>query len=550
MKLSEIQPAQKTLKLSELQQAQKDSGGLGQMVGNLAAGAVRGAGSIGATIIAPYDMAKDAFAGKGLSLESNRQRRADMTAGLETLGAQPDSLAFKGGKIATEIAGTLPVGGLIGRGAQAVGAAPKVVAALNSGGFSLGNAPKAVTLGGKVADAALRSSTGGMVGAATAGLIDPEEARDGALLGAAMPGAVKLAGEAGKLIKKGSGGLLSHILGATTGTGADAIKVAYQSGKNGLDDFLKNMRGQSEFDDVVDAAKQGLANMRADRQAAYRSGMADISKDKSVLDFAPIDKAMSSVSGIGKFKGVEIKSKAADTVDELKTIVDQWKSLDPAEYHTPEGLDALKQAIGDVRDSTQLGAPARRAADQLYNSVKGEIVKQAPGYAKVMKDYAQASTTLKEIEQALSAGHKASKDTAIRKLQSLLRNNAQTNYGNRLSLAKQLEEQGGVELMPSIAGQALNSWTPRGMVGAIEKAGLGGAAIFQPQLLAGAPLASPRMVGEAAYALGRGTGAAQRLAAPATRAMQSLRQAGTPGVGADILRTSPLVILANQAGQR
>jgi hypothetical protein len=73
---------------------------------------------------------------------------------------------------------------------------------------------------------------------------------------------------------------------------------------------------------------------------------------------------------------------------------------------------------------------------------------------------------------------------------------------------------------------------------------------FAPAALAVAPMASPRMVGEAAYALGRGTGAAQRLAAPASRAMQSLRQAGTPGVGADILRTSPLVILANQAGQR
>ena len=50
---------------------------------NLVGGAVRGAGSIGATILAPYDMARDALDGKGLSLESNRQRRADMTAGLD-----------------------------------------------------------------------------------------------------------------------------------------------------------------------------------------------------------------------------------------------------------------------------------------------------------------------------------------------------------------------------------------------------------------------------------------------------------------------------------
>ena len=36
---------------------QQDSGGFGQMVGDLAAGAVRGAGSIGATLLAPLDAA-------------------------------------------------------------------------------------------------------------------------------------------------------------------------------------------------------------------------------------------------------------------------------------------------------------------------------------------------------------------------------------------------------------------------------------------------------------------------------------------------------------
>src|SRR6478752_8941342 len=50
---------------------------------NVGSGLVRGAGSIGSTILAPYDIAKDLAAGKGLSLESNRQRRADIDYGLE-----------------------------------------------------------------------------------------------------------------------------------------------------------------------------------------------------------------------------------------------------------------------------------------------------------------------------------------------------------------------------------------------------------------------------------------------------------------------------------
>ena len=72
--------------LTDLQSMQKpaeDRGGVLQGAGNLGAGLVRGAGSIGATLVAPWDMMSDAIAGKGLSLESNRQRRADMDSALE-----------------------------------------------------------------------------------------------------------------------------------------------------------------------------------------------------------------------------------------------------------------------------------------------------------------------------------------------------------------------------------------------------------------------------------------------------------------------------------
>ena len=81
--------------------------------------------------------------------------------------------------------------------------------------------------------------------------------------------------------------------------------------------------------------------------------------------------------------------------------------------------------------------------------------------AFTMKAYSDASDQIMEIERALSLGKKASVDTGMRKLQSLARNNVQTNYGNRLSLARELEDAGGVSLLPSIARQARNSWTPR-----------------------------------------------------------------------------------------
>lgn len=511
--------------------------GLAQGIGNLLAGAVRGAGSIGATIISPYDIAKDALAGKGLSLESNRQRRSEMDLALQDMGAQPESIGYQGGKLAGEIAGTAGVPGVLAKGAQSIGAAPKIVNALASGGFNIGGAPAASVVE-TLANAGLRTAGGAATGAASAGLVNPEDAGTGALIGGAMPAAVKVAGEAGKAIKSAT----ANVLGATTGTSAETVRAAYNAGKNGLTSFADNMRGKAQFDDVVASAKEGLAKMREARGNQYRSGMVDISKDKTILDFAPIDSAMNRVVSIGNYKGVQTNKHASDVVNELNATVSNWKSLDPKEFHTPEGLDALKRAIGDIRDSTQFGTPARRAADAVYNSVKNEITSQAPTYSKVMGDYAEASKTLDEITKTLSLGDKASKDTAIRKLQSLMRNNAQSNYGNRLSVASELEQQGGVSLAPAIAGQAMNTWMPRGMTGAIEKAGMGGAALFNPSVLAAAPLASPRIIGELANAFGRVSGGAGK----AANVVSSLPSQNAKQIIEGAMRVSPVIGLVGQ----
>jgi hypothetical protein len=123
-----------------------------------------------------------------------------------------------------------------------------------------------------------------------------------------------------------------------------------------------------------------------------------------------------------------------------------------------------------------------------------------------MKAYSEATDQIKEIEKALSLGKKASVDTAMRKLQSLMRNNVQTNYGQRLNLARQLEEAGGGQLMPALAGQALSELTPRGLqratslptsLGAFSVGGL-------PAAIAYGAASSPRLVGGAAYGAGVG----------------------------------------------
>jgi hypothetical protein len=96
-------------------------------------------------------------------------------------------------------------------------------------------------------------------------------------------------------------------------------------------------------------------------------------------------------------------------------------------------------------------------------------------------------------------------------LQSLTRNNVQTNYGQRIKLAEELAKKGGQDIMPALSGQALNEWFPRGMIGKGEElAGLV-AAFTHPQALLAAPLASPKIMGATTYGLGKVAGIGEKL---------------------------------------
>jgi len=503
-----------------------------QGVGNLVAGGIRGAGSIGATLLYPIDKAQDLYYGDrnaGVTslvtgkkpLSRNEERRQQMDEGLRSLGADPESLLYKGGKLAGEVAGTAGVGGALANGVRmtaAVGgraipsAVEPVLNAIASSGMSTGGA---VAQGGKEVTKNLitRAAGGAITGGASAGLVEPSQASDGAIVGAVLPPALATVGKVGSTIGKGVRTATKNALGLSTGVGAEPISQAFKAGQSGNQSFLNNLKGDVQLTDVLDEAKSGLQAMNAAKAAEYRSGMIPIKGDKSVLSLDGISKAIDDAGAVATYKG-QVKNESANAaVEKMRAIVDEWKSLDPAQFHTPEGLDALKQKLGGVIESIPFNEKqARLAANKVYNATKSEIESQAPTYAKVMKGYQTASDQISEIERALSLGDRASKDTAMRKLQSLMRNNVQTNYGNRLSLAKTLEGQGGVELMPALSGQALNSWTPRSLSGQIGAGATALSAASNPLTLAALPLQSPRLVGQLAYGAGRLSGVASRSA--------------------------------------
>jgi hypothetical protein len=410
-----------------------------------------------------------------IGLTKDRYKMAHEVFTKDNASYMGPSQAAKAGDVIGQIAGSAPAAALRIPGLAA--RAPGAIRALGNIGQGAMQGGAAAGLTSSASDAPLMQQVG---------------------LGAAMGGAIPAAAAAWKTGKS----VLKGTIGEATGAGSQSLSSAYTAGREGGDAgkaFTDSMRGRVPMEQVVAEAKGALTNLRQQRSKAYKSGMVDISKDATILDFKPVDDALSS--SIKSFKGRDISTKTADVRKEIGDVVAEWRALDPSEYHTPEGFDALKQQIGEIKESLPFG-PARTYADGVYNSLRSTIAKQAPVYDKVMRDYSEASAEIAAIEKELSLGNKVNPNTALRKLQSVLRDNANTSWGKRADYAKVLSDAGAPNLIPSLAGQALGTPIPRGLA-KFADAGLAATAAYtNPMSLMALPAASPRLMGEAAYGLG------------------------------------------------
>jgi hypothetical protein len=315
-----------------------------------------------------------------------------------------------------------------------------------------------------------------------------------------------------KPIANAAGNAIAGVVGELgTHTGIRSIKSAFNAGKTGGvngESFQANMRGNVPMDEVLSAAKQALGNMSDARGSEYAINKVGWAASTKQIPFEPIAKrfydTVQTLKQDGHWKVSESElaplKEAADVLDEF--------ARDPR-MHTPVGFDAMKQRIQSIYPESPKHAQAQRVITATTNSIKSAIVNESPDYAQAMADFAKSKSLQTEIERALSLGDRAASDTAIRKLQSVTRNNANTNYGNRVSLVNKLEDVGGIDLMPALSGQSLSSMAPRG----IGKVGAGltvGASVANPYLLGLLPFQSPRLMGEAAYYTGKGAGALGR----------------------------------------
>ena len=331
-----------------------------------------------------------------------------------------------------------------------------------------------------------------------------------------------------------------EMTGALSGTGGGTVGNLYDASRAGSKEgswFSRGeegqmatsaLRGSGNLDNVLQVALRDLDVMKKQKQDNYRQNELLWKKDNTILNFEEITAALNNAEKMVKYQGTIKNPAGAKALDELRKIVDDWKLKPERTHHTPEGMDALKQRLWAVVETVPIeNATAKGVAQNIYHSVKNTISKQAPGYAKAMKEYTDALDLIKEIEKTLSLNpKKGSVDTAIRKLNSIMRDNVNTNYGQRVKLARQLEDVGGEKFLAELAGQQFSSAMPRSIQGAVLPAmattavATGGGSI--PGAMATLAMGSPRIVGEGANLTGYIMGKLDKLPTPSYEGIAGL----------------------------
>ena len=379
----------------------------GSVIGDLAAGAVRGAGSIGATILAPVDAAARALnGGKPVNIGGydivGQDRRAGMDAGLSEMGADTNSLAFKAGKVGAEIAGTAGAGGAVANTVRAV--APGLTAAP-----VVANALRAVETAGAQGGGILSRSVGGAInGGISAGMINPEDAGAGAIIGGAAPSVLGLAGKAG-----------SKIGSALRGAPAEPQRLAAARAAQEAGYVIppSDIRQQG----IVTEALGGLSGkIKTAQEASSRNAKVttDLAKDAIGI---PADQPLTreAITAVRKQAGQAYEAvRGAGTVtatpEYLKAIDKIGQEMQGASRSFPglkrndiaDLVDTLKQPQFDAGDTIDAIRVLRDQADGLF--AKGE-----KGAAKAYKAASEAleGALDKHLQQAGDAeGLKALRD--------------------------------------------------------------------------------------------------------------------------------------------
>jgi len=465
---------------------------------NLVGGAIRGAGSIGATLRAPLDYAEqglERLAGApARDVSINEQRRRDITAGLANMGFDTESGAFAAGKLGGEIAGTLGTGGAIANvaGRALPASAAPVVEAIRTAGMSAGGVPGVAGLG-------VRTLGGGITGAASAGLVDPQSAGTGAIIGAATPGVVQLAGRAGQtagnFIRGGT--QTPEMAAAVNAARAQGYVIPPTQAKPSLANrILEGSSGKITMAQNASAKNQAVTN----RIAAEALGLptdTPITVDSLTNLRRAAGQAYDAIGQAGAITPGAGYSQALDKIAapyltaaqgfpgaKVSPVVDLVESLRSPTFDAASAVAKIKELRSAADDAfrtgnTDIGRASKAAAAALEDTIEAHL--KSTGATQMLQDFREARKLIAKTYTVEKALNPSSGTVDARKLAAELNRGKPlsgglkdaADFANRFKTATQTPEAMG----------SLPQWSPLDLYGSAGLSGITGA-------LTGSPLAA------------------------------------------------------------
>jgi hypothetical protein len=470
---------------------QKDTG---QRTLDQIGGLLRGAGSIGSTLIELGRSGGTRGQPFSTLLDRYKSRTSDMDAALDTIGADRESGGYKAMKLGTEVAGSLGAGSAVGGAMRGLPMLSKLAPAVESAGATGGNM-------------LTRVAGGAISGGATAGLVDPSQAKDGAVIGGALPPALKVLGEAGRMTGRAlSGPAQSPQLAASVKAARD---VGYVIPPTQAKPTLGNRLLEGLAGKISTAQNASAMNAEVTNALAKKAiGAKDLSAEGLQTVRTLANQGYDDLAGVGTFQvdgafrkaleGLQPKTLPGTKNADVSELIDALKVQQS--FDAQETINTLKQLRFDGFANKAQMDPTKKALGNAQISIAKEMESliernlEKLGQPELLKNFRDSRQLLAKVHTVDKALNKESGNIDASVLKRALEKGKPLSgelktiaeFASRFPKASQ-----SVERMGSLPQTSPLDWAASGAIAAGTANPMGLLGVAARPLARGAALSSP-----------------------------------------------------------
>jgi hypothetical protein len=185
---------------------------------------------------------------------------------------------------------------------------------------------------------------------------------------------VNVASRAASPIISAAQKVATYPIALKTGVSPETVRTAFKAGQEGSQPFFAQLTGKADPADIVHAAHDAADKLRQQRKDAYLSSRAGWAASQTQIDYSNINKVLSDAQKDVMHGSRVYRPEAKAMLDKLETEIQNWQNTPNTlnvNYHNIEGVDKLKQLVGDIR-SGAVPAVLRRHSQIKYMIVSSQ----------------------------------------------------------------------------------------------------------------------------------------------------------------------------------